>query len=63
MKIKEIKELLKKKNMKIGKKAMKKLNLLAKEHAEKIIENAIDNAKFSGRKIIKEEDIKEAFEF
>jgi len=59
MKIKEIKELLKKKNMKIGKKAMKKLDLLIKERAEKIIENAINNAKFSGRKIIREEDIEE----
>ena len=55
--VKKIKELARKENKKIGKKAIEKLNKYLKQKTKEILKNSARNADFSGRKIIKQEDV------
>lgn len=54
----KIKDIVKKENGKrISKKAIDKLNRILEQKIKEIINKAVRNADFSGRKTIKEEDI------
>ena len=55
--VKKIKELAGKEKKKIGNKAIEKLNKYLKQKAKEILKNSARNADFSGRKIIKQEDV------
>ena len=55
--IKKIREIAKKDDKKLSKKAIKKINSMLEEKAEDIIRKAARKADFSGRKTIKQEDI------
>jgi len=55
--LKEIKKLAKNEGKKIGKESVKKIEENLTKEAEKLIKSASRNADFSGRKIIKPEDI------
>jgi len=57
--LKDIKLIAKNNNKKIGKKAIKRINYLLKNTAEKIIRRSSKNSDFYGRSTIKPEDIKE----
>ena len=54
---KNIKKFVEKEKKKIGKEAMKKINLILIQNLQEIIRKATKNADFSGRKTIKPEDI------
>ena len=59
MTIAEIKEEAKKQGKKIGRKAIKKIICLLDKKTEEIIKKSARNADFSGRKIIKEDDVED----
>ena len=55
--IAKIRDIATKEKKKISRKAINKINQIIEENLRKIIRKASRNADFSGRKIIKEEDI------
>lgn len=54
---KKIKEITEKEGKKIGADAISLLNKLLEKESEKIIKKAARNADFSGRKVIRKEDV------